>query len=54
MFITPLLALAIVKLSIVPAPEFISNPNDRYLLIKDDYQNEIVNIISKSLIEILI
>ncbi len=33
---------------------FISNPNDRYLLIKDDYQNKMIDIISKSLIAILI
>ena len=32
---------------------FISNPNDRYLLTKDDYQNKIVDTLCNSLIEIL-
>ena len=32
---------------------FISNPNDRYLLTKDEYQNKIVDTLCNSLIEIL-
>lgn len=32
---------------------FISNPNDRYLLNQDDYQNKIVNILTDSLLEAL-
>lgn len=31
---------------------FISNPNDRYLLNQDDYQNKIVNILTDSLLEV--
>lgn len=31
---------------------FISNPNDRYLLNQDDYQNKIVNILADSLLEV--
>lgn len=31
---------------------FISNPNERYLLKQDDYQNKIVNVISDCLLEI--
>ena len=31
---------------------FISNPNERYLLNQDDYQNKIVNVLSDSLLEV--
>ena len=31
---------------------FISNPNERYLLNRDDYQNKIVNVLSDSLLEV--
>ena len=30
---------------------FISNPNDRYLLNQEDYQNKIVNVLAESLLE---
>jgi len=33
---------------------FISNPNERYLLNQENYQEKIVNILSECLIEILI
>ena len=31
---------------------FISNPNERYLLNQDDYQNKIVNVLADSLLEV--
>lgn len=31
---------------------FISNPNERYLLNREDYQNKIVNVLSDSLLEV--
>ena len=31
---------------------FISNPNERYLLNQDDYQNKIVNVLSDTLLEV--